>query len=236
MATFQEIRSLMQRADALLAELQEEYRKCLAAKEVSFAARNLTHEVLEKCANALDQVMHLAWQTRVAPKLSVLPKRGGYFPAARDEQSYRSSLGQWNVSDLESIDSDFDALLRRHQPFTRPDGTWLAVVKDLAAKKHTGLVPQRRVENRRVLVSRLGGGHVSWGSGVTFGSGVSVLGVPIDPQTQLPMASSQIQTQIEIWVAFQIEGTNLNAFDLCQEAVLGTKQILEDFQTTMSLS
>jgi hypothetical protein len=51
---------------------------------------------------------------------------------------------------------------------------------------HVDLLPQTRVENRRREVTGQGGGGVSWGDGVTFGSGVSVMGAPMDPHTQRP--------------------------------------------------
>ena len=131
------IQSLMSRADRLLSELQMEYDKCLHQQEVSADALNLTHEIIEKCANALDQLMHLSWEIRIAPKLTEPPKRGGYFPAARDEQSYRSTLGQWKATDLDNLDPTFAEILRHFQPMTSAENSWLADLRDLSSKKHT---------------------------------------------------------------------------------------------------
>lgn len=53
------------------------------------------------------------------------------------------------------------------------------------------------------MSSKSGKGSVSWGPGVTLGSGVSVMGVPIDPKTQLPVPNTITDTKIEIWVDFK---------------------------------
>jgi hypothetical protein len=233
--TVQNIRSMAKRADKLLSELKAEYDKCLQEKDISSEAINITHEIIEKCSNALDQIMHTAWSIRVAPKLSNLPKRGGYFPTARDEQSYRSSLGQWNATDLDVIDPEFGRILRECQPMTDSKNEWLADLRDLANKKHTGLVPQKRFEDRVTTVQRRGGG-ISWSSGVTFSPGIQILGVPIDPHTQLPMAMPGVQTKVEIWVTFMLEGTSLNALAFCQSVIAGTKELIDTFSSRLSLA
>lgn len=63
---------------------------------------------------------------------------------------------------------------------------------------------QTRTEAKRVTVSR-GGGSVSWGTGVTFGAGVSVVGVPIDPRTQMPVQNTVAKTEVVIWVDFRFK-------------------------------
>ena len=62
-----------------------------------------------------------------------------------------------------------------------------------------------RTESRRVDVKRPGQGSVSWGSGVRFGSGVRVMGVPIDPKTQLPVPNKEVTTTITTWVNFKFK-------------------------------
>ncbi len=184
------LKSMLDRADALVNELEKEYDNCLHGKEVSSEALILTHEVVEKCSNILDQLMTLAWTVRIKPNLQTLPKRGGYFPAARDEESFRSSMGQWQALNIDTLDTDLSRVLRSYQPMTDSKNEWISVLRDLAAKKHTGLEPQTRREDRRVTVEDAGSGSVSWGPGVTFGGGVSAMGAPIDPQTQMPVPVS----------------------------------------------
>lgn len=112
------IRSMLSRADRLLADLEDEYQKCLHEKAVSTGALNLTHEVIEKCTNTLDQLMTHAWTVRIRPTLANPPARGGYFPAARDEAGFRSSLGHWQSTDLDTRDPDFARVLRSYQTMT----------------------------------------------------------------------------------------------------------------------
>ncbi|CAJ0877646.1 hypothetical protein AMST5_02897 [freshwater sediment metagenome] len=234
MATIGEINSLLDRADKLLVELGAEYEKALNAKTISHEARNLTHEVIEKCTNALDQLMHHAWSTRVRPKLSEPPKRGGYFPAAKDEDSFRTSLGQWKALDLDTTDPTFARELRAVQPFSDPQNNWLWELRDISSKKHTMLIPQKRHEERRVTVSGVSG-SVSWGPGVTFGGGVSLMGAPIDPRTQLPVATPGVATKVEMWVSFLFEGTDTNALGFCTEAVSKTRALILKWAGALSL-
>jgi hypothetical protein len=88
-------------------------------KVVTLDVPNLIRETLEKCSNALDQ---LCPDCAGRPKLSELPKRGGYFPAARDEQGFRSTMGQWKASDIDKLDPDFACRLRAVQPPGRGTG------------------------------------------------------------------------------------------------------------------
>jgi hypothetical protein len=103
---------------------------------------------------------------------------------------------------LDNICAFAVAILDAAQPYNDP---WLGQFNRLNNhNKHQDLVEQTRTETRNVTVSR-GGGSVSWGSGVTFGSGVSVIGVPIDPRTQLPVPNSVVRTQVTVWVDFKFK-------------------------------
>ncbi len=115
------------------------------------------------------------------------------------------------VSDFENRSKDFSAsiqlILEKWQPFKGNE--WLGQFNILNNKsKHITLIPQKRTEVIETRVTHPQGGSVSWGQGVTFGSGVSVMGVPIDPRTQLPVANNMVKTERIVWVnfAFDIEG------------------------------
>lgn len=217
------LKSMVERADALLGDLRSIYDRDLEAQQVSPEALNLTHEVIEKCSNALDQSMALLFEREIKPHLERVPTRGGYFPAAGDEQSYRSTLGQWGAADLANLNPQVDAKLRSLQPFADGANAIYGKIKSFAAHKHNGLKPQKRLQEKRVTVSRSGMGGVSWGSGVTFGSGVSVMGVPINPITQMPVHDRGIDVAVEQWVSFLIEETGENALGFCTSAVAATK-------------
>ncbi len=95
-------------------------------------------------------------------------------------------------------------LLEGIQPY---NDDWLGKFNKLNNNyKHQDLEEQTKTEYRRVEVtSPQGGGSVSWGAGVSFGNGVFVMGSPIDPSTQLPVAGSNVNTKITIWVDFKFK-------------------------------
>jgi hypothetical protein len=217
------IESMIDRAANLLDELERIYERDLASQNVSDDALNLTHEVAEKCSNTLDQIMTLVFEREIKPLISKHPKRGGYFPAAADESSYRSSLGHWNAADLDVLSAITDQKLRSLQPFTKTENRIYARLKLIANRKHTGLSPQKRHEQQRVNVTSPSGGSVSWGPGVTFGAGVSIMGVPIDPRTQMPAHTNGINVAVEKWVSFHFDDNGEDALAFCRESVKATR-------------
>ncbi|MCR5870317.1 MULTISPECIES: hypothetical protein [unclassified Sphingomonas] len=220
------IRSMLRRAETLHKELGRTYGRDLHNKTISHDALNLTHEIIEKCSNALDQAMALLWQRNIKPHLSKVPTRGGYFPAAKDENGYRSTMGQWGVANLAALNPTIDAKLRQLQPFARSENSIYARIKEIAATKHTGLQPQRRYEQQSRVNVISGAGQVSWGPGVTFGHGVSVLGVPIDPRTQMPAHTQGIDVTIEHWVSFHFEKGGEDALGFCQAAIVAARRAI----------
>ncbi|WP_203290934.1 hypothetical protein [Maricaulis parjimensis] len=225
------------RAEELLSELRVEFDSCLARRDVSDRALILTHEIFERCSNAMDQVMFLAWSQRVKPMLTdiEIEKAKVYFPVAKDEHSLASTLGRAKCGDLGVRDPEFYALLLEYQPYLNPKKVF-QTLRDLANAKHRGLIPQTRTETREVRVSAPSGGSVSWGPGVTFGAGVSIMGVPIDPSTQLPVPNDVVRTEVVTWVSFLLEGTDLNALAVCERAVSETKALVADFRDRLALS
>lgn len=222
-----QLNSMIDRAGSLLIELERVYTRDLEAHEVSADALNITHEVVEKCSNILDQAMALAFKNQIKPTLKILPKRGGYFPAASDEQAYRSNLGQWNAADLDVLVPDLDYKLRSLQPFSDKSNTIFARIKALASKKHTSLEPQVRKEKRRVNVTRQGQGSITWGPGVIFGSGVSVMGAPINDLTQLPMPTPGVDVVVETWISFHFEDSGEDALMFCRSAVQAARRAVK---------
>ena len=92
--------------------------------------------------------------------------------------------------------------------------------------KHQDLVEQTRYEARHVTVSK-GSGSVSWGPGVTFGSGVSVLGVSIDHRTQMPVPNNVVQTEVVTWVDFRFSEVDESVLDFVEESVKNTTKIFK---------
>lgn len=218
----------LDRADELGSELEAEYEKCLRSGAVSQRARILTHEVMEKLSNCLDQAAHEAWTSLVAPGLTEADRKKCrvYFPCAADEQMFRSTLGRARISHSNAAHAKLFSFLESIQPYKDKRYGWLLPLRTIANQKHVTLVPQRRLESRQVAVSRPGGGSVRWGSGVRFGPGVSVLGAPIDPTTQLPIPTPGVNTEVKKLVAFVIEGFNINALGFVRDVLPKTRQLI----------
>jgi hypothetical protein len=111
------------------------------------------------------------------------------------------------------------------RPF-QPGRNWLGQFNQVNNEnEHGDLVEQIRVENPRTTVTGAGGGQVSLGSGVTFGSGVSIMGVPVDPRTQVPIPHPSIKVERVIWVDFQFAGIVASALGLLKQVRSGIGQI-----------
>lgn len=221
------LESMISRADKLLEELKSVYNRDLDAKHVSAEALNITHEIIEKCSNILDQAMTALFESEIKGKIAVQPKRGGYFPVAQDEKGYRESLAHWKASDLDIIAPDLDAKLKSLQPFTSSSNVVFARIRELANKKHTMLIPQIRREQKRVNVSAPHG-SVSWDpSSAMFDAGVQILGVPMNPHTQMPAHSQGIDITIENWVGFHLEQGGENALGFCEAAIHSVRRAVK---------
>lgn len=221
------LESMVARAEKLVAELETICDRDLQAQDVSNEVLNITHEIVEKCSNVLDQAMTLYFERNIAPLLTKKPKRGGYFPAARDEESYRSTMGQWRASKLDELAPELDAKLRSLQPFSDQTNVIYARIRELASKKHTSLEPQMKQKRREVSVTRPGAGSVTWGPGVKFGSGVRIMGVPIDPHTQMPAHSRGIDVSEMTWVSFHFKEGGEDSLEFCRQAPTAIRHALK---------
>ncbi len=229
----------LDRADELLVDMLAEHQRALKGRQVSARGVHLTHEVCERLRSVLDRVARCYWEQRVAPAISQSDRDAAlvYFPVTKDQGGFDSVLGRWRWKSVRvQHQSLYDRLLEL-QPFKNGvDNGWLLTLSKIAnSGKHVDLLPQKRVEEKRVIVSGPGA-SVSWGSGVTFGGGVSVMGVPVDPRTQRIVPTPGITEKIEIWVSFLIDGCNVDAADFCRRACLETRRIVTDISDTFELS
>lgn len=107
------------------------------------------------------------------------------------------------------LNEELKSTIEKWQPFENNQWfDWFNILNNIS--KHVTLIPQRRKEDIRVVVSSpKRESSVSCGPGVTFGSGVSIMGVPIDPKTQMPIPNNIVKTEKIIWVSFEFEHENL---------------------------
>ncbi len=173
----QSIDALVERASKDFEKLRADYNAALNSQTISEDMKIDIKNIFENLRSALD---YLAMD--VVDELGVADPGKIYFPIRDTENDFISTVRR----DFPDLDLKFPGVydaMKSVQPFLKP---WLGKFNRLNNNnKHQNLVEQTRKESRRVSVSRPGsGGGVSWGPGVKFGKGVSVMGVPIDPKTQ----------------------------------------------------
>lgn len=218
------------RINELINELETEYDKCLDKKDVSDKARVVTHEIIEKISNVLDQTARFLWEKFLASDLSNSEKQKAiiYFPKSEDEHSFKSILGRWMVKDLETKYPKILNFFLSKQPFINEANKWLENVGKLASQKHIDLVPQKREEITHIRISSQSGTVHLISERVKFGSGVSILGAPVDPTTQRIIPTLGVEEKIEKWTSFVLEGYDLDALGFCKDSYNKVKNIVEE--------
>ncbi len=219
--------SQISRAEELLSNLEQSLNKDLTKQDISNRTLNLTQEVLLKIRYLLDQAMYKFFEKRYLPKLSEREAKSArvYFPIVSKKEDIKSVLGRAKMADLETDNPDFYKFIESVQPYSK-NYEWLKRFSKFANEKHIRLTPQTKEMARRVTVTR-GKGSVSWGPGVTFGRGVSVMGVPIDPATQMPIPNKEVETKVEKWVSFLFEDSDVNVLWLCRKSVEDGQKIVK---------
>lgn len=233
------IKAALDRAEQILAELEKEYTAALHAQTISAATKQLSHDLLEKLKSALDRTARRYFEKHVAQVLDKADAAAAavYFPVSDDEHSFDSTMGRWRWKSVKADHKDLQDFLRQLQPYQSSTNGWLSQLNNLVNEgKHIDLSPQTRVERRQITVSRPGGGSVSWGPGVTFGSGVSVMGVPIDPRTQRVVPNNVVNEEITIWVDFTFSKYGNSALGFCRQALADTKRIVQSMSDKLDLS
>jgi len=190
------IEALLRKARTDFAELKAAYESSLHEKTIREDLRVSIKNIFENLRSCLDYVAHDIFESKCSAAKK--PDRL-YFPIRPSVAEFRQAATK-DFPGLEQSAPAVHAVLDAVQPYRDP---WLGQFNKLNNhNKHQDLVEQTRTESRQVTVSR-GGGSVSWGPGVTFGGGVSVMGVPIDPRTQLPVPNDVVKTDVVTWVDFR---------------------------------
>lgn len=208
-----ELESMLDRADELIGNLEDEYKNCLTAKNITKRAQNITHEVLEKLRHTLDHAMWRVWDKYVSPNLSEQDRsrtrRHVYFPITSDLDSFRSRLGQGRMTDLDKVHKNLYDFVLKKQPFSSNDNKWLDLLAKIVPEgKHVKLAPQKLIETRRIKFSKLEVGSAS-----------------SDP------FSFKFSKGEEIWVTFVLDDYGLNALGLCKEMSQKTRALIEEMVT-----
>jgi len=206
------IAALIRKCRDSMATLKADYQASLSAKTVSEDLKVDIKNILENLRSCLDYIARDIHDKFI----SATPGRL-YFPIRHTATEFNQAISS-DFADLDQTAPDVYAILEQNQPFSVD---WLGKLNRLNNNnKHEDLVEQTRTETRRVTVSsKGGGGSVSWGPGVTFGSGVSVMGVRIDPRTQMPIPNTTTDTKVEIWVDFKFQDNNESVIPFLDKSV-----------------
>jgi hypothetical protein len=229
-----ELESMLDRADELLGDLEDEYNDCLKTQKVSERAKNLAPEIVVKLRSALDHTMIRAWDKYVSPNLSEQDRsrtrKHVYFPITSDSDSFRSRLGEGRMSDLDKVHKKLYDFLLMKQPFSAKENRWLDLLTKIAAEgKHIRLTPQKLTEKMKRITVSSPSGAVSWdASSVRFGAGVAIMGAPVDPVTQRVVPTRGVVERVDILVAFVFDTYGVDVLAFCKEACQKTRALIEE--------
>lgn len=226
----------LDRVEELVDELEKEFNKVFLAKEISGRAKNITHEIIEKLSNILDQMARKLWEKYVSKNLTNGERKKArvYFPIAKDKNSFDSILGR-SVKDFKENYPSLYAYYLSKQPFTSRDN-WLSILRDIAGEKHIGLVPQKREEITHMTIASNTGTVHFISENVKFGPGVAILGAPVDPATQRIIPTPGVEEKIEKWISFVIDKHNVDALQFCKESNKKVKILVDELDEQFNLS
>lgn len=182
------IDDLLNDIDEGLREMEGIYQRDLTAKQESPDLLRVVRRIIADERSVLDFVAHA-----VAEKYGH-PKDRAYFPITTSAPDFPKLL-DGNITALTMNHPQIAAAFERHQPY-RAGKDALQYLPALSREnKHQKFSAQTRQETRRIQ-----SGAVGWNPDqVKFGSGVSVSGNPINPQTQRPAPGTYTETIFVDW-------------------------------------
>jgi hypothetical protein len=149
-----------------------------------------------------------------------------YFPIRPSGKEFSQAVAK-DFPGLEAGHPDVFRVLEAAQPYNDP---WLGQFNRLNnLNKHQDLVEQTRTESRQVTVSR-GSDSVSWGPRATFRGSVSVMGVPIDPRTQMPVPNRETTTTVTTWVDFRFAENGQSVLPFLETSIRHVEQLLNSLR------
>ncbi len=219
------IKALLARSAKDVARIEQEYKDSLDAKRVS---DELCIDIKNLCGNLRSVLDYLASDIREIHCPNARPKERFYFPVLPARAQFEARMAQW-FPDLEVSSPDVWNYLESIQPY-HDVFQWLGHLNRVNNEnKHEALVEQTRTETERVSVTTKGGGQVSWTpASVQFGNGVFIGGVPVDPNTQMPVPHPSQTVERVVWVDFRFADLKVSALALLKAATDGVRAIADD--------
>lgn len=213
-----DIQALLTQARRQLWEVDDKYQSSLTAKSVSLDLKVKIKNLCENLRSVLDYLAHDIRETKCSQ-----PKENDrfYSPILPDRKQFESKMREW-FPGLDSTAPDLWSYLESIQSYHGTQAEWLGEFNRVNNEnKHSALVEQSRTEIERVRASS-DDGSVDWSpQNVRFGNGVSILGIPVDTSTQLPVPHPSIEVKRIVWVDFRFEGIDKSALSLLKQATDG---------------
>ena len=200
--------------------LKQDYKRSLDQEVILEEMKIDIKNIFENLRSCLDYMAHDIFEfCENGKKLGKL-----YFPIRWSRKDFDQVVKK-DFPSLHDKNPDIYKILERVQPY---NNDWLSKFNKLNNNnKHKDLVEQTKTISRQVTVSS-DQGSVSWGPGVTFGSGVSVMGVPIDPKTQMPISNNQVKTDVTIWVDFRFKENGESVLSFMELSIRNIEQVFRD--------
>jgi hypothetical protein len=215
--------------DAVVEHAQEQlelvgsiYESALQEQQVNSTLQVRIKNVVENQRSALEYVAHAIYAGYGDGKGA-----RSYYPLAVVDKKFPTLFDRLLPGVAATCPAVRDAIEAR-QPY-QGGYEWLHHLSLLTNEnKHRRLTPQARTETRRVRVETVGGSRVEYGEGVRFGSGVLIGGVPVDPNTQLPVPSPQQSVTVTTYVDWLFEEPPLSALGTLQRIQGALPSLIDD--------
>jgi hypothetical protein len=220
---------LLRKIDEGVAGVCGHYEADLAAKQVSTDLLYAIRNIVQDAQSALDWTA-----TAVKDKFYPGSKWRPYFPLAKDAAAFPAELEK-QIKGLAADHPAIAAAFERQQPYQHGN-TELGYLHALAkVNKHQDFTPQTRQEQQRVDV-QFGSGSVSFDpAAVTFGSGVSIGGVPVDPRTQRPVPHPSQTVTETIYVDWRFNDPPVSVLPALEALARLVRGAVEDMRSEARL-
>ncbi|POQ04260.1 hypothetical protein CXB40_21765 [Pseudomonas syringae pv. avii] len=215
------ITALLTRAEKDFDILTKEYQESLHEQTVKEDLKISIKNVFENLKSCLDYIARDLFLIFCAPAKQ---NNNLYFPIRQGKEDFNATINK-DFPFLKERSPKAWEILESVQPYNKP---WLGLFNSLNNhNKHQELVEQTRTEFKRTE-AKSSQGAVSWSSGVTFSPGVSILGVPIDPATQMPIPNGSVTAKVIVYVGFRFSENNEDVLDFIKKSIEGVKSIFND--------
>ncbi len=216
------IDALIRKTKDSLVGLKKDYQAALHDKTISDGLKIDIKNIFENLRSCLDyfacEIFEFCYPTNNTPN-------NLYFPIRQTRKEFDKAIDK-SYPNLKANCKGVYDFLETIQPYKDP---WLGEFNTLNNKnKHQYLVEQTRTESRHVKVSSPAGGSVSWAPEVTFGKGVSVMGISIDPRTQMPVPNNQVKTEVIIWVDFKFGENNMSVLPFVEKSIESVENVYKE--------